>query len=98
MGRMNALGMAAEVDGGNVVLNSALHWHLTSNHYPPMPVELVSVAEEAIEKADEGEWEHEIEIPDGINFRGRYIVTVSEAVEVMHLDSFLSLDEDEEPV
>ncbi len=98
MGSMNAMGMAIEVDKGNVVLNTALHWHLTSNHYPPLPTALIEVAEKAIDHANDGDWDAEIEMPEGIQFRHQNTVTVSQAVETMHLDSFLSLDEYGEPL
>lgn len=95
MGTTGALGMAAEVNEGNVSLVSALTWHLQSNHFPPIPVQMVAVAQKAIELANglgdlESVWDVEIPLPDDIEARdGRTFITVAEAVEAFHLDSFL---------
>ena len=89
MGRMSAMGMSAEVGEGNVGLNTALHWHLTSNHYPPLPTELISVAEKAIDLANEDDWDAEIEMPEGIQFRNSDTATVQQIVASMHLEEFI---------
>jgi hypothetical protein len=93
MGSRNAADMALETRKGNVTLWNALLYHLRSNHYPPLPVDLIPVAEQAIDLGNTGAWSAEIEMPEGIQFQHRDKITVSEAIESMHLDSFLSLDE-----
>ena len=98
MGSMNAMGVVEQVREGNVGLEAALHWHLTSNHYPPLSTRLIPVAEQAIDLANTGEWDIKIEMPEGMRFKRRDTITVSEAVESMHLDTFLSLDEYGEPL
>ena len=44
MGRMQAQGMAET----GMAQDAWLAWHLTANHYPPVPVEFVPAAAEAI--------------------------------------------------
>jgi hypothetical protein len=92
MGTSSAMGMAAEVRDG-LRLDVALHWHLTSNHCPPIPVGFVGLAKEAIELANLGDWENEIELDEGAYINGHSSITVSDVVDKMHLNSFLDLEE-----
>lgn len=86
MGRMQALEM-----GHYAPLNRALIWHLQSNHFPPMPLDLLPVARKAIELANqaiaednETLWQEMIYVPTADRK-----LSVSEIIEGMHLDSFL---------
>ena len=82
MGRTQAQEMARELP-----IDAALQWHLTSNHYPPLPVALVAPCKRAIQNANRGLWEKKVVMPTGYGFR--YSVTTSQMVEGCHLDSFL---------
>ncbi len=93
MGHAGAAGFAEQVALNNIRLEQALSWHLSGNHYPPLPGELIPVAKAAIEKANEGEWDFEIPMPDNIDFRDQRTVSVALAVETMHLDAFIQGDE-----
>ena len=93
MGAHGARAFAEQVEEGNVDLSGALEWHLKSNHYPPLPYALVATAEEAIDKANDGDWDAEITMPEGIQFRHEDTATVSLIVETMHLDEFLNPEE-----
>lgn len=84
MGHMQAMEMAAHAD-----LDTALRWHLTSNHYPPLPVALVEPAKQAIAFANEGQWDVPVALPDGISYRGREFAPVWAAVDGWHLDAFI---------
>ena len=66
----------------------ALQWHLQYNHYPPISLTFVPVAEIAIDKANAEEWEEIIKMPNGKE------LTVAEIVEGLHLESFLEQDEE----
>ena len=89
MGHGNAQGMKAQVDEGNVDLDNALLWHLTSNHYPPVPAEMIPVAKKAIEHANLGEWEEMVEFPSGWEVNGLSEMSVEKIVEIMHLDAYI---------
>lgn len=86
MGTTGAMGMADAVGDGAVSLDSALHWHLTSNHFPPINPVFLPVAKQAIEWANEGLWDARIEMPNGRT------LPVSQIVEGMHLDAFIAGD------
>ena len=84
MGRMQATEMAALAD-----IDTALRWHLTSNHYPPLPIELVETAKVAITNGNAGDWDAEIELPEGITYRDASTAPTWAAIQAWHLDAFL---------
>lgn len=94
MGRTGAEGFAEAVADGDVSLRAAVHWNLTANHYPPLPSELVDVALEAIVFANGGDWDRMISMPEGIEFRDHDEVSVADAIETLHLGSFIESNED----
>lgn len=63
MGRLGADAFAEQVEEGNASLRTALSWHLTSNHYPPLPTFFIPVAERAIELGQDEEWDELIDLP-----------------------------------
>lgn len=83
MGTMGAMGMAEAVDEGMIGLRSALSWHLTANHFPPIDVSFIDTAVEAISCVDSEDYDTEITMPNGL------VRTASQIVEGMHLESFL---------
>ena len=93
MGATQAAGFAEAVAEGDLSLAQAVAWHLQSNHYPPVPTSMVRPCLEAIEAVDAGELDHEVELPEGITFRGRSSCGVWDIVEGHHLHSFLSVEE-----
>lgn len=96
MGSMGAIGMAAAVDEGQVDIRGALHWHLTANHFPPIPAECVESAVRAIDKANAGAWNTRVRLPDGVTWRGSKLAPVSAVVDDWHLDAFLDPPNDDD--
>ena len=88
MGASRAIDMATAVDEGLLNLEAAVADQLQHNHYPPVPLEFVPVAMEAIEKAGAGEWEFEQHYPNGLTR------TVAHTVEGLHLDAFLGQEDE----
>jgi len=86
MGRFQAEAMAAE---DFIPLEGQLRWHLTSNHYPPVPVEMVPICIEAIDEANEGNWDKYIKLPEGIEWRRQTMSPVWAIVEAHHLDTWI---------
>jgi len=60
--------------------------HLTSNHYPPVPKIMVPTCIEAIDKANEGEWDEMIKMPEGVSYKGEDEAPVHAIVEQHHLE------------
>lgn len=88
MGTTGAMGMAGGVAEGTVSLEAALHWHLVSNHFPPVDPSFIPVALQAIEWANDELWDQAIEMPNG------RVLTVAKIVEGLHLAPFLMTDDD----
>jgi hypothetical protein len=68
-------------------LNQLLHWHLQHNHFPPIHSIFVETAKEAIDLANQGEWEQRITLPNG------RVLTVAEIIQQLHLEPFLDCEE-----
>lgn len=95
MGSLHAQEFAALVGEGTIGLEAALSWHLGHNHYPPIPDSFIPAAVAAIAAANEGEWDREIELPEGITYRGESTAPASAIIEQHHLDAFLHNEEDD---
>jgi len=82
MGTIQALEMKEVLE-----LDQLLHWHLSYNHFPPIHRIFIESAKKAIELANQGDWEVEITLPNG------NILSVSEIVGQLHLETFLDCEE-----
>jgi hypothetical protein len=91
MGTTGALGFKQAVDEGQISLAVAIGWHLGSNHFPPVPQVWVPVAIEAIDAANEDDWDRELHRPEGYDQES--LIIVSEVIEGLHLDSFLDIED-----
>lgn len=70
-------------------------WHLTANHYPPLPLSLLPCVKRAIELANEGRMDELIHLPGGISWKGQNTCPVWAAVDGWHLNAFLDGDTDD---
>ena len=69
--------------------------HLQSNHYPPVPLSMLPVAQKAIRNANRGEWSKKVKLPEGVTYRdGSKAVATSNIVESLHLGAWVTSDED----
>lgn len=93
MGLTQALGMAEGVAEGSIPLRAALHYHLTVNHFPPIG-EVLDTALEVVENlSDGGSLDDEVELPEGMTYRGRSHAPAWACVEAWHLDPFITREE-----
>lgn len=90
MGRIYAEGIT-ETD---LSLADQISWHLTSNHFPPIPVSMVPVCIAALDAANEEDWDRMISLPDGVGYKGLTAAPAHAIVEQHHLDPWLSQDDD----
>ena len=74
--------------------DQALQWHLSSNHYPPLPAGVFALAKRAIRLANRGKWESKINLGNVGTFRGSRYAPVRECIRAWHLDQFLDSEED----
>lgn len=94
MGYTQAQEMAHYTHNG-LSIEAALRYHLTVNHFPPVPVEMVPVAKRAISKAFLGQWDKQVRLPKGTTYRGKSLVPVGEIIGALHLEPWLEVDEEE---
>jgi len=84
------------VSNTEIALDKRITWHLLGNHYPPLPIDLREPCLQAIELANFGYWDSEIELPKGITFGGSKILSVSKMVELCHLETFINPETESE--
>jgi hypothetical protein len=94
MGSLQAAAFAEAVKDGDTNLSAALTYHLTANHYPPLPISLVPVAERVIELAQNEDWFAKVELPEGITYKGGTWALVTDCAQAWHLDAFILSAED----
>jgi hypothetical protein len=73
--------------------DTALGWHLFSNHYPPLPRGVLALAKKALKAYREGETERLINT-EGVAVHRQYGTSVpaSACVRAWHLEAFLGED------
>ena len=87
MGKLTAMAMSDEELG--LSLETQIEYHLSGNHYPPVPKSMVSVCIEAIDNANAGDWNRMVRLPEGTTFRGYPIAPTHEIVDQHHLYTWI---------
>ena len=92
------INLATELADGTLGLDmeSAIGIHLRSNHYPPVPYSMVQPCMDAIDAYWEDDLSREIELPEGVSWRGNTSAPAYAIIESHHLESWCSEDEDYE--
>lgn len=90
MGSLQAQEMAALAD-----IDTALAWHLRSNHYPPVPLTMVEPCKQAIDAYWELDLDREIKLPDGVLYRGSETAPARAIIINHHLEAWCEDDEDD---
>ena len=85
MGRLQAEAMAE----ASIPFDTQIEWHLRANHYPPVSNTMVPVCIEAIDEANEGNWDKLITLPAGTSWKGLPESPVWAIVEGHHLDTWI---------
>jgi hypothetical protein len=85
MGSVTAIGLADSV----LDLETQLAYHLQGNHYPPVPLSMVQPCIEAIDAYYDEDYRREIDLPQGVLWRGQVTAPASAIVEQHHLSWFI---------
>jgi hypothetical protein len=64
-------------------LDTSLTYHLQSNHYPPVSLDFIDTAKQAIDLANQGDFKTRITIPNGVTLE------VHQIIKGLHLDFYL---------
>lgn len=70
-------------------LETAIGYHLRGNHYPPVPLSMVQPCIEAIDAYYDADYNREIEMPEGVFYKGRTTAPANAIIEQHHLDAWL---------
>lgn len=80
---------AQELVDSNVQLEQQIYFQLVNNHYPPVPSSMVKICVDAIDSANEGDWDKEIELPEGVLWKGKTKAPAYAIIESHHLDFWI---------
>jgi len=86
MGHLSAMDMAAQP----ISREAALHWHLTSNHFPPVSTEFIPTCIAAIDAANDGDWDRVIDFPEGAQIERD---NAGRIIDGLHLESFVDFSD-----
>lgn len=86
MGSITAIDLAESVE---LSLEDQIGIHLTSNHYPPVPKSMVPVCIDAIDKANDGDWESMVKLPEGVSWKGQVEAPAYSIIEAHHLEFWI---------
>jgi len=92
MGMNTALDLAENLD---ISLEQAIGYHLQGNHYPPVPLSMVQPCIEAIDAYHENDAMRQIEMPEGVFYKGNTTAPAWAIIEQHHLDAWLPQDDDD---
>ena len=92
MGMNTALDLAENID---ISLEQAIGYHLQGNHYPPVPLSMVKPCIEALDAARDMDAMRQIEMPEGVSYKGKSTAPAWAIIEQHHLDAWLPQDEDD---
>lgn len=90
MGQQSLDGMLEYGQDIRVVLG----WHLSSNHFPPVPASMIDPCLAAIDAYFEDDLDREIELPEETSWRGKSTAPAWAIIEGHHLEGFLGGDDE----
>ena len=70
-------------------LSTAIGIHLSTNHYPPIPNSMVLPSIEALEAYWEDQTDLEINMPEGVSYKGKNTAPAWAIIEAHHLEAWL---------
>jgi hypothetical protein len=77
---------AREIANTEISLEQQISWHLQGNHFPPVPLSMVTPCIDAIDAFWADELDKEIDLPEGVSYRGKQTAPAREIIINHHLD------------
>jgi hypothetical protein len=81
---------AADLSTMDLSLSDSIRIHLTSNHYPPVPSSMVEPCIEAIDAYNDEDYRREIDLPQGVLWRGQVTAPADAIIDAHHLHNWLN--------
>jgi hypothetical protein len=76
--------------GINLDIETQIGIHLRGNHYPPIPNSMIKPCIEAIDAVNDlGLWNADIELPEGVSWKGNTVAPASAIIEAHHLSAWI---------
>lgn len=75
-------------------LETQIGIHLSSNHYPPVPSSMIAPCIEAIDAYHDEDLDREIEMPEGVTYRGSTTAPAHAIINQHHLGAWCYSDDD----
>jgi len=73
----------------NIPVAAQIEIHLATNLDPPVPSFMATTCVEAIDNANDGNWEKIVQLPPGVTFQGRDRVPSHAVIEQHHLEFWI---------
>jgi hypothetical protein len=81
--------------GIHLDIETQMSIHLSANHYPPVPKSMIRPCIEAIDAVNDlGLWNADIEMPEGVTYKGLTTAPAWAIIEQHHLDAWIIERED----
>ena len=90
MGSNLATELAENID---ISLEQAIGYHLQGNHYPPVPLMMVEPCIAAIDAYYNEDYNLEINMPEGVSYKGKDTAPAWAIIEQHHLNAWLPQEE-----
>lgn len=85
---------AQDLADSEITIEQQVMIHLRSNHYPPVPTEMVEPCIEAISLSNQGDSGALVDLPEGITWKGQVQAPAYAIVEAHHLEPWIEYDFD----
>lgn len=79
-----------ELSDSDMPLEKQLHYHLISNHFPPVPSSMIQPCIDAIDAYWEGDTSVQIQLPKGITYKGLTTAPAYAILDQHHLSPWTS--------
>lgn len=83
---------AAAMSETELPLEQVLAWHLSSNHFPPIPATMVQPCIDAIDAFWEDDLDKLISLPEGVGYQGLTAAPARAIIVAHHLDNWCTED------
>lgn len=84
---------ARDLAESNVSIEEQLLYHLRANHYPPVPSSMVQPCLDAIIAVNDWDPYQEIELPEGVGYKGGNTAPAIAIVQGHHLEAWIDNEE-----
>lgn len=90
------LSTAMDIRDTDATLEQQIAWHLQGNHFPPIPLSMVSVCIEALDAYNNESVNKLISLPEGVGYKGLTVAPAWAIIDQHHLDAWIDKDDEYE--